>query len=75
MTRIAWWSTSSRIRYTILEVGDVVMVRHPNNPDQTLVKRIVAAPGDTIGFQAGVVVRNGVAEAETFIPAEFRSAR
>ena len=54
------------------QVGDVVMVLHPNNPDQTLVKRIVAAPGDTIGFQAGVVVRNGVAEAEAFVPAEFR---
>ena len=53
-------------------VGDVVMLLHPNHPDQTLVKRIVAAPGDTIGFQTGVVVRNGVAEAETFVPAEFR---
>lgn len=56
------------------EVGDVVMMRHPNNPDQALVKRIVAAPGDTIGFQAGVVVRNGVPEAEAFVPAAFRQA-
>ena len=54
------------------EVGDVVMLLHPNDPDRTLVKRIVAAPGDSIGFQAGVVVRNGVAEVETFVPAEFR---
>jgi signal peptidase I len=55
------------------EVGDVVMVRHPNHPEQTLVKRIVAAPGDTIGFQSGVVVRNGVAARDAFIPPEFRS--
>ena len=54
------------------EVGDVVMMLHPNNPEQTLVTRIVAAPGDTIGFQSGVVVRNGVAEVETFVPTEFR---
>ncbi len=54
------------------EVGDLVMLLHPNDPDRTLVKRIGAAPGDTIGFQAGVVVRNGLAEAETFVPAEFR---
>ena len=54
------------------EVGDVVMVLHPNNPDQTLVKRVVAAPGDTIAFQAGVVVRNGVAEDHAFVPPEFR---
>jgi signal peptidase I len=55
------------------EVGDVVMMRHPNNPEQTLVKRIVAAPGDTIGFQEGVVVRNGVAADDEFVPAEYRS--
>lgn len=54
------------------EIGDVVMMMHPNNPDQTLVKRIVAGPLDTIGFQAGVVVRNGVPETETFVPEEFR---
>ena len=55
------------------EVGDVVMMHHPNNPEQTLVKRIVAAPGDTIGFQGGVVVRNGVAVNDEFVPAELRS--
>ena len=54
------------------EVGDVVMLLHPNNPEQTLVKRVVASPGDTIGFQAGVVVRNGAREAETFVPDQFR---
>lgn len=54
------------------EVGDVVMLLHPNDPDQTLVKRVAAAPGDTIGFQSGVVVRNGVPEAETFVPEAFR---
>ena len=54
------------------EVGDVVMLRHPNDPEQTLVKRIVAGPLDSIGFQSGVVVRNGVAVAETFVPPAFR---
>ena len=54
------------------EVGDVVMLLHPSHPEQTLVKRVVAAPGDTIGFETGVVVRNGVPEAESFVPAEFR---
>ena len=54
------------------EVRDIVMILHPHNPSQTLVKRIVAAPGDTIAFRGGVVVRNGVA-VEEFIPADRRS--
>ena len=54
------------------EVGDVVMMLHPSDPDQTLVKRIAAAPGDTIAFERGTVVRNGVAEHEHFVPAKYR---
>lgn len=55
------------------EVGDVVMLLHPNNPGQSLVKRIVAAPGDTVAFREGVVVRNGAAVDEDFVPADLRS--
>ena len=54
-------------------VGDVVMLLHPNNPSQSLVKRIVAAPGDTVEFREGVVVRNGIAVDEAFVPADLRS--
>ncbi len=54
------------------EVGDVVMLWHPSHPDLTLVKRIVAAPGDTIEFQAGVVLRNGIPQDDSFVPAQFR---
>jgi signal peptidase I len=54
-------------------VGDIVMLLHPNNPSQSLVKRIVAAPGDTVAFREGVVVRNGVSVDEHFIPADLRS--
>ena len=55
------------------QVGEVVMLLHPNNPGQTLVKRIVAAPGDTVAFREGVVVRNGVASDEAFVPTSLRS--
>jgi len=55
------------------EVGDVVMLLHPNNPRQSLVKRVVAAPGDTVAFREGVVVRNGVVTAEGFVAVDLRS--
>lgn len=55
------------------EVGDVVMLLHPNKPDQSLVKRVVAAPGDTVAFRQGVVIRNGLPIAEAFVATELRS--
>lgn len=55
------------------EVGDVVMLLHPNNPDQSLVKRVVAAPGDTVAFREGVVLRNGVVADESFLAVDLRS--
>ncbi len=55
------------------EVGDIVMLLHPANPRQNLVKRIVAGPGDTVAFREGLVLRNGALTAEHFIPADRRS--
>lgn len=54
-------------------VGDIVMLLHPANPKQTLVKRVVAEPGDTVAFRDGLVLRNGALVAEDFIPANLRS--
>ena len=56
------------------EVGDVVMLLHPNEPDLSLVKRVVAGPGDTVAFRAGVVIRNGVAQDDSYVPSRFRLA-
>jgi len=55
------------------EVGDVVMLLHPSNPGQSLVKRVVGAPGDTVAFRQGVVVRNGVVADEAFVAFDLRS--
>lgn len=54
-------------------IGDIVMVRHPNQPDQILVKRIVAGPGDRVEFRNGALVRNGVLVPEDFVPPDLRS--
>ncbi len=55
------------------QVGDVVMLLHPNNPGQSLVKRVVAAPGETVAFRQGAVIRNGMAVNEEFLDADRRS--
>jgi signal peptidase I len=55
------------------EVGDVVMLLHPSNPSQALVKRVVAESGDTVAFRQGVVIRNGVIADERFVSADLRS--
>jgi signal peptidase I len=54
-------------------VGDVVMMLHPNKPDHTLVKRIVAAPRDIVEIRNGVVLRNDVAVDENYLSADVRS--
>lgn len=54
-------------------IGDVVMVRHPNEPDKILVKRIVAGPGDTVAFRDGQLVRNNVLVPEAFVADDKRS--
>jgi signal peptidase I len=40
-------------------VGDVVVVHDPLDPGGLVVKRVVAVGGDAIGFEDGILVRNG----------------
>ena len=46
-------------------VGDVVVVRDPLG-DGLIVKRVIAVGGDEIGFEDGVLVRNGRPVAEPY---------
>lgn len=56
------------------EIGDVVVLLHPNSPTQSLVKRVVAGPRDTVAFRDGVLVRNGSTVDESYVPAALRSS-
>lgn len=56
------------------EVGDVVMLLRPDDPGQSLVKRVVAAPGDTVALHGGAVLRNGVVVQEDFVAVDLRSS-
>jgi signal peptidase I len=39
--------------------GDVIVFQWPEDPTKNFVKRLVGVPGDTVGMQKGVLVRNG----------------
>jgi signal peptidase I len=53
--------------------GEVVMLLHPNDPSQALVKRVVAEPGDTIAMRNGAVIVNDVVLSEPYVISDHRS--
>jgi signal peptidase I len=55
------------------QVGDIVMLYYPLDPDKSFVKRVVAEPGDTIKSVNGRVYRNDVPLRDDFIPEEYKS--
>jgi signal peptidase I len=60
-------------RWHIPEVGDIVMVASPQDPDLMLVKRVVAGPGDTLQSLDGRLYRNGSLVRDSFVPRAYRS--
>ena len=55
------------------QVGDVVMLYYPEDPEKSFVKRVIAEAGDTIRSDNGRVYRNDVLLNDDFIPEEYRS--
>jgi signal peptidase I len=55
------------------QVGDIVMLYYPAEPEKSFVKRIVAEPWDKVRIIDGVVYRNNVPLADDFVPEEYRS--
>jgi signal peptidase I len=55
------------------QVGDIVMLYYPLNPDKSFVKRVIAEEGDQIRIVDGRVYRNDVPIADDYVPTEFRS--
>lgn len=55
------------------EVGDVVMMRYPLNPEKSFVKRIIAAGGHTVRIKNGQVYRNDEALVEPYVIPENAS--
>ena len=55
------------------QVGDVVMLIYPKDPDKSFVKRVIAEEGDTVRVVDGRVYVNDVPMRDEFVPAEYRS--
>ena len=54
------------------QVGDIVMLLYPLDPDKTYVKRVIAKEGDQLQIRDGRVFRNGVALDDAFVPPDYR---
>jgi signal peptidase I len=55
------------------QIGDIVMLYYPLNPDKSFVKRVIAEPGDTVRIVDGRVYRNDVLIHDDYVPPEYRS--
>jgi signal peptidase I len=55
------------------QVGDIVMLYYPNQPEKSYVKRVIAQEGDQLRIVAGKVYRNGELMDDSFVPPEYRS--
>src|SRR5829696_789494 len=55
------------------QIGDVVMLYYPNEPEKSFVKRVIAAEGDQVRIVAGKVYRNDVVLDDSFVLPQYRS--
>jgi signal peptidase I len=55
------------------QVGDIVMLYYPLDPDKSFVKRVIAEENDQIRIVDGRVYRNDVLINDDYVPSEFRS--
>jgi signal peptidase I len=65
----------NKLAYRIGEpqVGDIVMLYYPLNPEKSFVKRVIAEEGDQVRVVDGRVYRNDVPMDDAFVPTEYRS--
>jgi signal peptidase I len=55
------------------QIGDIVMLYYPLNPEKSFVKRVIAKESDTVRIVDGRVYRNDVLINDDYVPQDFRS--
>jgi signal peptidase I len=55
------------------QIGDIVMLYYPLNPEKSFVKRVIAQQGDQVRIVGGRVYRNDVPINDEYVPSEYRS--
>lgn len=55
------------------QVGDIVMLYYPNNPDKSFVKRVIAKYGQRVRIVDGQVYVNDVPVDDSFVPEQYQS--
>jgi signal peptidase I len=55
------------------QIGDIVMLYYPLNPEKSFVKRVIAKEGDQVRIVDGRVYRNDTLINDEYVPAEYRS--
>jgi signal peptidase I len=54
------------------QIGDIVMLYYPLNPDKSFVKRVIAKEGDQVRIINGRVYRNDVLINDDYVPTDYR---
>jgi signal peptidase I len=55
------------------QIGDIVMLYYPLNPEKSFVKRVIAKEGDQVRIVGGRVYRNDIPINDEYVPSEYRS--
>jgi signal peptidase I len=59
----------------VLQRGDIIAFRYPQDPSKGYIKRLIGMPGDTVEIRAGEVWVNGVKLTEPYLDPNLNLSR